>query len=197
MDERICPVCLKGFVPTNHNQVYCPGKPGKRSRCARRVSNAKRGGWDPSSLPFPEPFDCTQCGEHCIPGENVAHHATKFCGYDCKMAWHKARLWLESVTDEAGAYQCVAYRKAMRRDPCAYCGADSQELDHIVARSRGGSDDWHNRAGTCSRCNGRKQDVPLLIWMGWKLQWDQWAPWNEARRQLLTRSRVAGDSEKS
>jgi hypothetical protein len=76
----------------------------------------------------------------------------------------------------------------MRFDPCAYCGAPSTQLDHIEPKSQGGSDSWENRAGTCASCNGRKQDVPMLLWMGWRITRKHHDPWDAARRELLRRT---------
>jgi 5-methylcytosine-specific restriction endonuclease McrA len=52
------------------------------------------------------------------------------------------------------------------RHMCAYCGhqfmgAGSLSRDHIVARSRGGSDTWMNVVTSCKVCNQRKGDRTL------------------------------------
>lgn len=39
---------------------------------------------------------------------------------------------------------------------CVYCGADANTVDHIVPRSKGGTDDEHNLVTACNRCNGAK-----------------------------------------
>lgn len=94
MEEHTCPVCRENFTATHHNQRFCPPSPGEaKSKCAKAYTNAKSRGtldkllaepWTP-----PAPFDCAYCGERCIPGEGVAKHAAKFCGYDCKAEWHR------------------------------------------------------------------------------------------------------------
>jgi hypothetical protein len=53
----------------------------------------------------------------------------------------------------------------LRRDPCAYCGAAMEELDHIVPRSQGGPDGVSNRTAACSRCNREKLATPLLTYL--------------------------------
>jgi 5-methylcytosine-specific restriction endonuclease McrA len=50
-------------------------------------------------------------------------------------------------------------------DPCVYCGAASEVLDHIEPRVRGGSNHWSNLTGACAPCNGLKSDKPLLIFL--------------------------------
>jgi len=59
------------------------------------------------------------------------------------------------------------YRETYIRDEykCVYCDTDlksrfndwmSIEIDHIVPKSKGGSDDLDNRATSCSACNSFK-----------------------------------------
>lgn len=82
--ERICPApCGRAFVPKTSNQVYCTGRKG---RCYRRATNAAQRG--PAVSPVPESFNCARCRKHCVPGLNVASHASKFCGAECKVSWH-------------------------------------------------------------------------------------------------------------
>ncbi len=41
---------------------------------------------------------------------------------------------------------------------CQYCGAQAENIDHIVPRSRGGTHSWENVVACCRRCNARKED---------------------------------------
>jgi 5-methylcytosine-specific restriction endonuclease McrA len=41
---------------------------------------------------------------------------------------------------------------------CQYCGAEAENLDHILPRSRGGAHTWENVVAACRRCNARKGD---------------------------------------
>jgi 5-methylcytosine-specific restriction endonuclease McrA len=43
--------------------------------------------------------------------------------------------------------------------PCAYCGdRNPTQVDHIIPRSRGGTDDRENLAPACRMCNMEKLD---------------------------------------
>ena len=53
---------------------------------------------------------------------------------------------------------------------CAYCGAENipLELDHIIPRSRGGSDNPENLTLACKPCNSSKGAKNLNEWMDGK-----------------------------
>ena len=44
---------------------------------------------------------------------------------------------------------------------CAYCGAKAQEIDHIVPRSKGGTNSVNNLTATCRTCNEKKSNLSL------------------------------------
>ncbi|MCS7177271.1 MAG: HNH endonuclease [Candidatus Kapabacteria bacterium] len=56
----------------------------------------------------------------------------------------------------------LSRRNIMRRDGfrCQYCGTTEAELtiDHVIPRSRGGTDTWENLVCACIRCNNLKGD---------------------------------------
>jgi 5-methylcytosine-specific restriction endonuclease McrA len=67
----------------------------------------------------------------------------------------------------------LSRRNVFHRDShiCQYCGRGDQPLsiDHVLPRSRGGSDTWENVATACLSCNVRKANrtpreagMPLL-----------------------------------
>lgn len=50
---------------------------------------------------------------------------------------------------------------------CVYCGAgDNLSLDHVIPRSRGGSDDPENLVTACRPCNSSKRDRAPSEWKG-------------------------------
>lgn len=48
----------------------------------------------------------------------------------------------------------------LKRDgyTCHYCGLDANSVDHVLPRSRGGTDDLDNLVACCSSCNSSKGD---------------------------------------
>lgn len=61
--------------------------------------------------------------------------------------------------------ETVAYAKILRNDPCSYCGAPTEHLDHIVPLSKGGDHDWTNLTAACASCNLSKGTDSLLHFM--------------------------------
>lgn len=49
-------------------------------------------------------------------------------------------------------------RGVINRDAgrCGYCRGPAATVDHIVPRSRGGTDSWRNTVAACDSCNQRK-----------------------------------------
>lgn len=42
---------------------------------------------------------------------------------------------------------------------CVYCGSRKElTLDHVIPKSRGGTNNWENLVTSCSRCNVKKAD---------------------------------------
>lgn len=52
-----------------------------------------------------------------------------------------------------------------RDDPCVYCGAPAENVDHIQPRAAGGSDHWGNKAPTCFWCNQAKGTQNVLLFL--------------------------------
>jgi HNH endonuclease len=173
---RLCPVDGRSFVPATHNHVYC----GRR--CAGKARNDLRrhGHIRPYVC---VPFECAQCGRPCVPGEDgIAPHASRFCGSGCKAVWHRRakgvppkpsateiaqRQARDLILAQPSKRQQVAYRRALRDDPCAYCGGQGGSIDHIDPQAGGGADAWGNMAGACKRCNSTKAALPLLVALLW------------------------------
>ncbi|MDA8291727.1 MAG: HNH endonuclease [Actinomycetota bacterium] len=57
----------------------------------------------------------------------------------------------------------ISRRSVFARDGhrCQYCGAQAENIDHVVPRSRGGPHSWENVVASCRRCNASKEDYLL------------------------------------
>lgn len=58
-----------------------------------------------------------------------------------------------------------AVKAELLRQPCAYCWAPAVELDHVVPLSAGGRHDIANLVPSCRRCNARKGNKSLLMFL--------------------------------
>lgn len=172
-----CDACGEPYVRRTHNGRYCS------RRCAKWVERGRS--TDPRNIG--RPFDCQQCGQRVIPGDNAAPNAERFCGRRCARAAQKLKAEVRGqLTTEGrtGGLQGL-WGAVLRRDPCCYCGGPGGNVDHITPRHLGGPDTEGNLTGACHRCNNRKQTMPLLHFMAWRLAADALEPWHEYRRRLL------------
>lgn len=99
--------------------------------------------------------------ESCrVCGGSLAHRMARtaiYCSVDCQLAAVKARRPPLPETD---------YTDAMRRDPCAFCGArGGLALDHIEPLAQGGSNSEDNLTAACKPCNSSKNDDRLLLFL--------------------------------
>jgi len=62
-----------------------------------------------------------------------------------------------------------------RRCQFAHCGRPATTIDHVIARSRGGTHEWTNVVAACAPCNARKGDRTLAE-LGWRLSRPPLAP---------------------
>lgn len=60
------------------------------------------------------------------------------------------------------------YQKELRsfifnrsKGKCVYCGAKAEEIDHVIARSNGGTNSTYNLVATCRSCNEKKSNLTL------------------------------------
>ncbi len=75
---------------------------------------------------------------------------------------------------------------------CQYCGADAENIDHVVPRSRGGTHTWDNVVAACRACNARKEDR-LLSEVGLTLRRPPYQP--RERIWLLANGAIRPDWE--
>ena len=47
---------------------------------------------------------------------------------------------------------------------CIYCGSNSESIDHLSPRSKGGKTITRNCVPCCLSCNGKKSDKDVLEW---------------------------------
>jgi HNH endonuclease len=56
-------------------------------------------------------------------------------------------------------------RKLRPNERCEYCGLEATTLDHVVPKSKGGSNHRSNLVPCCHPCNQGKADMSLEAWI--------------------------------
>jgi 5-methylcytosine-specific restriction endonuclease McrA len=76
-------------------------------------------------------------------------------------AIHRRRVRVDAGNlDALDRLLSTLYRKAIKGDPCFYCGtSDTQCVDHYFAIAKGGSDRWFNLVRACRKCNLSKRTM--------------------------------------
>ncbi len=93
------------------------------------------------------------------------------------MAKNKMRRSLVAIYDPHPTKSDVNELWAYFESSCAYCGAHIEResrtghLDHLVSSSEGGSNNIHNHALSCARCNGdEKREEPWRSFLARKTE---------------------------
>jgi 5-methylcytosine-specific restriction endonuclease McrA len=78
----------------------------------------------------------------------------------------RRRAAMRADMDHFDVALSIAYRLAILKDPCLYCGqvAEVMHTDHYVPVALGGTDRWHNLVRACQSCNAKK-GVKCGTWM--------------------------------
>ena len=67
--------------------------------------------------------------------------------------------------NDSKAYKVTAKEiKKLLGNPCTYCGAQSQHVDHVLPLSRGGEHRIGNLVGACAGCNLSKGAKFITEW---------------------------------
>ena len=81
------------------------------------------------------------------------------------------------------------WRKSLHKftgKSCIYCGENSESIDHILPRSKGGLTISENCVPACLSCNGEKSDKDVFDW--YRKQ-----PFYDPRRSMAIRAWIDGD----
>lgn len=179
-----CGACGKAFErkawTVRSERVFCSREcfhAGRQPQPARRVE-----------------AECRVCGKRFsrVRGRHRSgqkDHANS--GVYCSLACYRARpmaegtaerqkarmrAWRQENRDHLRLYKrnrhlaatsvAADYCAILRGDPCSYCGAPAESVDHVQALAVGGSNDWDNLTAACRSCNSRKGQRSLLDFMG-------------------------------
>lgn len=82
-------------------------------------------------------------------------------------AWQTLTLWHDEM-----------WSPILRRDPCVYCHAPSDSIEHVDPR--GSRSAVKNGVGACRACNHERGSAPLLVYLMWRLtdRAESFSRWN-------------------
>ena len=135
---------------------------GRRSRKTwyrpRRFDNRTRPrGWIPPSLLHRVQTTMSWVGKYgaLLPVSSIAFEYTSF---DMQLMQNPEISGIEYQRGTLHGYEVRQYLYEKFGHRCVYCGneSDAIELDHVVPRSKGGSDRVSNLVPSCHKCNQRK-----------------------------------------
>jgi 5-methylcytosine-specific restriction endonuclease McrA len=91
--------------------------------------------------------------------------------------WRELHRWEVATSARAKALKrqyggslTTGELRAALAEPCAYCGAPSEHVEHCTPLSRGGENSAWNVVGACADCNLNKGRMTVLEFLGlWPL----------------------------
>lgn len=191
-----CELCGEPFRTRDRRKRFCT------ERCRQKAENARRqtGGG------IIRKATCAQCGEgfeHNRGAKNPPRYCSRQCVADAlatlgcdtcgkRMTWEERRDHRHRCADcreqrrrlRLAVQPTTAYMQALRSDPCAYCGAPAETLDHVDPTSKGGLDAWQNMTAACNDCNATKRALPLLPSLLYLDASREWRALDRARREI-------------
>jgi 5-methylcytosine-specific restriction endonuclease McrA len=155
-------------VAVKRNHRYCAKCKAERVRQSKNAWHRRKGelratvrdelDWADAEvaqvlgLPVSYTGRCRGCGGPLPPMKRHGN-PRKWCSEACRVRVSQRGVGVTS------------YVGALLADPCTYCGGEATELDHIVAATTGGDNDWSNLTPVCRRCNPQKRELDLLRYL--------------------------------
>ncbi len=132
-----------------------------------RVLNRKRPqGWLPPSLQS-RVDNVENWLKKIIDRAPIAAVAVETARFDTQALQNPEISGVEYQQGELAGYELREYLLEKWNRTCAYCGAQHVplEIEHIVSRSKGGSDRVSNLTLACHDCNQKKGNQPLEVFL--------------------------------
>jgi hypothetical protein len=127
---------------------------------APRFLNRRRTGWLPPSLVSRVGNVCTWArrSQRLVPLDRIEIERVRF---DTQFLQNPSMAGLDYQRGTLAGWEIRAYLLEKWNRRCAYCGVSNHalEVEHIVPRSRGGSDRVSNLALACHACNQAKGNL--------------------------------------
>jgi 5-methylcytosine-specific restriction enzyme A len=96
------------------------------------------------------PCSYPRCPERAVIGSRCVEHAVQI--------QHVYNVERGSASSQGYGVEWRKIRDAFLADnpDCYLCGQSASDVDHIIPKRRGGTDDWSNLQALCHVCHSRK-----------------------------------------
>ena len=133
-----------------------------RYRQPRFNNRSRKEGWLPPSL-ISRVNNILTWVKRLLRLSPIAAISTELVRFDTQLMQNPEISGIEYQQGELAGYELREYMLEKWHRKCAYCGtADTQlEIEHIVAKSKGGSNRVSNLTLSCTRCNQKKGNKPI------------------------------------
>ena len=93
---------------------------------------------------------------------NINRVMVENVSFDTAQITSDTKLWGEDY-QQGNLYQTELRSFIFSRSDgkCVYCGAKAEEIDHVVPRSKGGTNSTYNLVASCRSCNEKKSNLSL------------------------------------
>lgn len=93
---------------------------------------------------------------------NITKVMVENVSFDTAQITSDTKLW-GSDYQQGNLYQTELRSFIFSRSDgkCVYCGAKAEEIDHVIARSKGGTNSTYNLVASCRSCNEKKSNITL------------------------------------
>jgi len=146
--KRLCRNCLKEFIPKTKIGFFC----------CRKCSSHYRG----RNLEKLKAINCKNCGELFERKRKYQY----FCSIECRYEHYKKNPNEKTIV--SSPFLILRF-EILKRDnfQCQYCGRNPKQdkcklrVDHIIPRSKNGTNEVNNLITSCEECNLGKSDILL------------------------------------
>ena len=132
-----------------------------RYRPARFLNRTKPEGWLAPSVKSraDNVINCIKKYKKII---NIDKVMIENVSFDVAQITSDTKLW-GSDYQQGNLYQTELRNFIFSRSggKCVYCGAKAEEIDHVIARSNGGTNSTYNLVAACRSCNEKKSNLSL------------------------------------
>lgn len=143
---------MKAYHSAHRDQLNAAGRENYL-RCRAEnpaAENARRQAW---KLANPEK----------VRTGSKVYYSTPEGKLSSRIAEQRRRAHGREVGD--GGTDAREYIVILAQDPCCYCGAPMEHIDHIIPLALCGDNSWENLTAACGHCNTSKGSKKLIDWM--------------------------------